>query len=169
MNYRDLASLPLFQGLPKKDVKRFAALADIMDIGEGEYLFGQGEPADRLFVMLEGEVEIRYNPGDGGALTVTSLERGGVFGWSAVLGRAAYTSGAICTIPGKAISVKGDRFREMCEQHPNTGVLIIERLADVIAGRLSSTREAVTQVLHNTVASGTQTGAGGKRTDGGNK
>ena len=169
MSYRDLASLPLFQGLPKKDVKRFASLADVMDIAEGEYLFGQGEPADRLFIMLEGEVEIRYNPGDGGALTVTSLERGGVFGWSAVLGRAAYTSGAICTRPGKAISVVGDRFREMCEQHPNTGVLIIERLAEVIAGRLSSTREAVSQVLHDTVTSGTKNNPSGKGVDGGNE
>lgn len=151
MTFHDLTRLPLFEGLPNKDLKRFSALASAQDIAEGDPIFHQGESADKLFIMLEGQVSIRYNPGDGGALTVTTLKRGGVFGWSAVLGRSAYTSGAVCDEAGRILAVEGDAFRKMCERHPNTGVVIIERLAEVIAGRLSSTREAISQVLHETV------------------
>lgn len=151
MTFRELEQLPLFEGLSKKDINRFTALSETLEIKVDEFLFHQGDPANRLFIMLEGEVSIRYNPGDGGALTVTSLERGGVFGWSAVLGRNAYTSGAVCTKAGRVVSVPGDAFRKMCERHPSTGVVIVERLAEVIAGRLSSTRQAISQVLHETV------------------
>jgi CRP-like cAMP-binding protein len=152
MTIAELEHLPLFSGLSKKDIKRFSALASTVEADEGDYLFHQGEPASRMFIMLDGKVSIRYNPGDGGELTVTTLERGGVFGWSAVLGRNDYTSGAVCTEPTRVISVQGNAFRSMCERHPSTGVVIVERLAEVIAGRLSSTREAVSQVLHETVA-----------------
>ncbi len=154
MTFRDLEELPLFEGLPEKDLKRFSALATAQEIAEGDQIFKQGETADKLFIMLDGKVSIRYNPGDGGALTVTTLKRGGVFGWSAVLGRNAYTSGAFCTQAGRVLYVEGDAFRKMCERHPNTGVVIIERLAEVIAGRLSSTRDAISQVLHETVNPG---------------
>ncbi|MGA9532860.1 MAG: Crp/Fnr family transcriptional regulator, partial [Anaerolineales bacterium] len=120
----------------------------------GDLIFGQGDPADRLFLLVSGKVEIQFHPPDDGPLTVTVIEADGVFGWSAMLGRKMYTSSAICVQAGQAFWISGDALRGLCEQYPQTGVMIVERLAEVIAGRLSSTREVVAGLLHNGVSNG---------------
>ncbi|NIN69203.1 MAG: cyclic nucleotide-binding domain-containing protein, partial [Anaerolineae bacterium] len=73
---------------------------------------------------LSGQVEIRFKPDDAETLTVAVLEAGGVFGWSAGLGRKEYTSGAICTQDTRLLSVEGAALRQLCEVRPETGVLI---------------------------------------------
>lgn len=154
MSYGQLSGLPIFDGVPEEDLRRFADMSRGERLAEGKVIFFQGDEADRLFVLLEGEVEILFKPGDGDPLPVTTIEPGGVFGWSSVLGRPSYTSGAVCTRSGRALSVSGEALRRMCEQHPSTGVVIIERLAEVIAGRLSNTWEAVVDLLNSGVGNG---------------
>ena len=39
----------------------------------------------------------------------------------------------------------------MCEKHPSTGLLILERLSDVIAERLQSTRSQIFTMLSQSV------------------
>lgn len=152
MTYQELSSLAIFRGVPEEDMRRFAEMSRGERLADGKTIFLQGEQADRLYVLLDGQVEIRFKPGDGDPLTVTTIEPGGVFGWSSVLGRSSYTSGAVCTRPGRALSVSGEALRELCELHPSTGVVIIERLAEVIAGRLSNTWEAVVDLLNTGVS-----------------
>jgi CRP-like cAMP-binding protein len=154
MTYETLAAMPLFSEVDEDDLNRVATRVKSIRFKSGDVIFGQGDPADRLFLLISGEVEIQYHPPDGGPLSVTVIKADGVFGWSAMLGRKKYTSSAICVQDGRALWISGDALRNLCEQHPQTGVMIIERLAEVIAGRLSSTREVVAGLLHNGVGNG---------------
>lgn len=149
MTLQDLASLSLFDDVPDDDLARFARISSVIELQADEQIFAQGEPATKLFILLDGEVAIRFKPGDGEPLTVTVLGRGDVFGWSSALGRSNYTSGAFCTARGRAVLIPGAKFRRLCDDYPKTGIQIIERLADVIAGRLRGTRQAVAELLHN--------------------
>lgn len=153
MPYHDLAGLGLFQAIDKRDLERFSAISEIEEFEPEAVIFSQGDRADKLYVVIEGDVAIRYDPGDGAPLTVTNIDRGGVFGWSSALGRRSYTSGAVCQEAARVVSVDGAHFRKLCARHPETGFVIIERLAEVIAGRLSSTREAVLGLLRDGVGS----------------
>lgn len=154
MSYQTLAAMPLFDGVADDDLKRVAACAHPIRFAGGDLIFGQGDPADRLFLLLSGMVEIQFHPPDGGPLTVTVIQADGVFGWSAMLGRKVYTSSAICVEAAEALWISGQDLRSLCEQYPQTGVMIVERLAEVIAGRLSSTRQVVAGLLHNGVGNG---------------
>jgi CRP-like cAMP-binding protein len=142
-----LDDLAFFQGLPAVDRKRVLASFRTEDHCAGEVYFQQDHPAERLYLLLSGQVEIRFKPYDGDALTVSVIEPGGVFGWSAALGRASYTSGAVCTADGRCLSIRGSDLRRICEEHPTTGVILLERLAEVIALRLTSTHEHVMELL----------------------
>jgi CRP-like cAMP-binding protein len=117
----------------------------------GAVLFEQGQPADRLYLLLSGRVEIRFKPDDGDPLSVTIIDPGGVFGWSAALGRSSYTSGATVVEACRCLSIRGPDLRRICEEHPNTGVILLERLAEVIAQRLSSTHQHVLRLLQRGV------------------
>ena len=81
-------------------------------------------------------------------LTVSNLEKGGVFGWSSAMGSAQYTSSALCTESGRFIRMEGAELKTLCQEHPETGILILNRLASVIAQRLRGTHEQVVQLLH---------------------
>ncbi len=112
-----------------------------------ERIFGQGDRAERLYILTSGKVAIRFKPHDGETLTVSVISPGGVFGWSAALDRAAYTSCGVALEPSEAISISGQDLRRLCSTHPRTGVLILERLAGVIADRLTNTHAKVVDVL----------------------
>ena len=120
---------------------------------ENEIVFEQDAPAEKLYVLVDGRVEIRFKPDDGERLIVTEIEEGGVFGWSAALGRETYTSCAVSVADSSAFSVLGDELKHLCEQYPDTGVVILERLAEVIAQRLQKTHAFVIDMLQRGITS----------------
>jgi CRP-like cAMP-binding protein len=148
MSMESLNSLPLFEGLAEADLGLLATLVQREECAQGTVVFEQGARANKLYIVIAGKVEVRFKPEDGELLTVASLERGGVFGWSAALGRRRYTSGAVTVEDSRLLSIKGDKLRELCESNPQTGVVILERLAGVIAERLRSTHKHVVAMLH---------------------
>ena len=58
MDERHLAGLPLFESLDKGDLRRIAALADEVDIREGEELLRQGDFAHEFMVIMDGSAEV---------------------------------------------------------------------------------------------------------------
>lgn len=147
LNAEALASLPLFSGMSLEQIEHVARLGEVRLYRDGERLFAQGDPADRLHVLLSGRVTILFKPHDGDLLTVAEIDPGGVFGWSSALGRRAYTSSAVGLEDCQTFSLRGDALRKLCELHPETGVTILERLAQVIADRLDSTHTQVVDLL----------------------
>jgi CRP/FNR family transcriptional regulator, cyclic AMP receptor protein len=110
-------------------------------------LFEQGDPADNLFVVVSGEVVVNFKPDDGPGIIVARVQPGSVVGWSAALGSRHYTSSAVCTTYTQLLRVRGDDLRRLCLQHPDTGTIILDRLATVIAERLHSTHDLVLSLL----------------------
>jgi CRP-like cAMP-binding protein len=113
-----------------------------------QVIFNQGDKADYLYFVLDGSVSIQFKPEDGPVLTVSEVGQGGVFGWSSALGSSRYTSSAVCTESGHFIRMEGEKLKNLCQEHPETGILILNRLASVIAQRLRGTHEQVVELLH---------------------
>ena len=146
-----LQSLPLFQGLDQKTLDLIVPRFEYETFQKEEIIFDQNDRARKLYILVEGRVEIRFKPEDGEQLTVTEIETGGVFGWSAALRREVYTSGAVSVKKSTAFSVLGEELKQLCEQYPDSGVIILERLAEVIAQRLQKTHTHVVEMLREGV------------------
>lgn len=142
-----LTQVSLFQDLDQKHLNLVAEQFNTESFAAGEIVFEQDDPADRVYVVASGKVAIRFKPYDGDLLDVSEIEKDGIFGWSAVLGRKQYTSSAVCLEDTETFWIEGDVLRELAEEHPETGVIILERLAEVIAQRLQSTHEHVVQLI----------------------
>ena len=151
MNQDSFDSLPLFKGLDTKHLNLLAKRFDSETFGEGDVIFEQDARAERLYFLISGRVAIRFKPPDGAVIPVTEIEEGGVFGWSAALGRMSYTSCAVSIKPSLVFSVKGKDLTKLCEKYPDAGVVILERLADVIAQRLQNTHAHVVKILRDGV------------------
>lgn len=144
----------LFQDLKEAERALLKPLFSLCSCEEGEMVFEQGDPAIHLYIVVEGEVKIRFKPEDGAELTVATIRPGGVFGWSSTFGSDYYTSGAICTRNTHLLRVRGEDLKTLCENHPETGILIIERLAGVVAERLRSTHKQVVALLSHSLRNG---------------
>jgi CRP/FNR family cyclic AMP-dependent transcriptional regulator len=148
--------LTLFQKFSAEQENLLRQLFLLRYLPAGTELFKQGELAEYLYVVVEGEVHIRYKPEDGPALIVARVQREGVVGWSAAIGSPTYTSSAICAEDSQLLCTRSQDLRQLCEEHRDTGILLLERLAALVSERLRNTHQQVMAMLEQ----GMQVGIG---------
>jgi CRP/FNR family transcriptional regulator len=150
------SQIPIFEDLSIDQLSLLEPIFSISNCEEGQVIFEQGAVADFLYIVISGKVAIRFNPDDGEPITVSRIHDGGVFGWSAAFGSGKYTSGAVCLTRVCILKVLGDELKELRQNHPETGILILQRFATVVAERLksSSMHEQVLALLEHGLTSG---------------
>ena len=143
-----LARFALLEDIPQDQVEILDPIMVDVRFDTHQMVFNQGDPADYLYFVITGSVSIQFNPDDGPVLSVADVREGDVFGWSSALGSACYTSSALCTEGGIFVRMAGEDLKRICQEHPETGILILNKLAGVIAQRLRGTHEQVVALLH---------------------
>jgi CRP/FNR family transcriptional regulator len=151
MKQDNFTNLKLFEGLDSEQLAKIKPLFEPCQYRAGEIIFKQGDQADSLYIVVDGVVDIRFDPHDGEMLTVATIEKDGVFGWSAVFGTDTYTSGAICLKDAQLLSVDGCVLKEFNKKDPKTCILVLNRFAKVVAQRLkrSHRHSQVVAMLEN--------------------
>jgi CRP-like cAMP-binding protein len=139
--------LHLFQDFTPEQVALLKLLFTPISIEVGTVIFEQGDPAEYLYLVVEGEVIVSFKPDDGPPLVVGHVRQEGVVGWSAALGRTTYSSAAVCATSCRMLRVPGVDLRGLCEDHPQVGALLLERLASKITERMHTSQESVVAML----------------------
>jgi signal transduction histidine kinase len=75
----DLRSTFLFESLSAEQLRTLAALGTEADFDTGETVFVEGQPADFLWVLLTGEMELERNIG-GQRIRIATVSRPGTYG-----------------------------------------------------------------------------------------
>jgi CRP-like cAMP-binding protein len=132
---------PWFQSL---DPDHFQIMVDIsseVSWSEGQIIFGEGEPGDRLYLVVEGRVALEIYVPDRGRRTILTVGPDEVFGWSAVTPFArTRMANARAVAPTRAIAFDSQALSQACEADHELGYYVYRRLTNIIAGRLSATR-----------------------------
>lgn len=147
MYRQDIARLELFNDLSSAHLDWIASISELVLLAKDRIVFEQGSPANHLFILQEGQVVIRFKPYDGPSLSVAHIAAGGVFGWSAALGRDIYTSSAIALDDSRAIRIAGESLQSLNVQCPETSKIVLERLARVVSERLRCTHTEILGIL----------------------
>ncbi len=114
-------------------------------------IFRQGEDAAYLYLILDGNVYLRYKPYDGPKITLTHLHAGDIFGWSAVVGNTIYTSDAISTTAVRALRLQGKDLRQLCMENRVAGSQILEKLARSVSPRWVDARQQIRLLLQDSI------------------
>lgn len=146
-----LGEISLFKDLDTDELDLLEPLFEFYTCPAGTIIFEQGGQTRYLYVLLNGIVEIRYKPYDGPAITVTRVLEGGAFGWSAAIGSVTYTSSAQCIEECEALRIHGNDLRMLCTQHPETGKIILDRLAQLVSARWRDARAQVRALLNQDI------------------
>jgi len=145
----DLEILPLFQGVDPHYISLLRPLFERVSYRAGEVVVEQGDAAVYLYLIEHGVLQISYKPYDGEPMTITHLEMGGLFGWSAVIGSPVYTSSGIAIEDLDVIRVRGNDLRRLCSENPEAGKVILDRLANAVSARWEDAHEKVKSILKN--------------------
>ena len=139
-------NISLFKDLSQEKLEILTPLFEPCICHQGT-IFQQGDPAIYLYVVVQGKVDILYKPYDAPPITVTEIEAGEIFGWSAIAGNTVYTSGAACHEECQTIRIRGSALRELCLQHPETGEILLDRLAESVSSRWKNAHSQVRDIL----------------------
>jgi CRP/FNR family transcriptional regulator, cyclic AMP receptor protein len=149
MELEKYTHLAFFSGLSTTEIQLLVPLFAPQTWVAGTVVFEQGDCADYLYLLVSGELTIRYKPDDGPIMNLTRIQPGGIFGWSAAMGNPTYTSGAVCTLDSEVLRIRGSDLRMLCGKHPELGKVILDRLSAIIAERQRGQQSRVNTMLAN--------------------
>ena len=141
--------VPTFSDMNEQYVNLVKPLFERYSCRSGTIVIQQGQPAEYLYLVLDGQVQVSYKPYDGTAITVAHVGKGGLFGWSAVVGSESYTSSVTAIENLDSFRIRGKALRKLCREHPEAGKEILERLANVVSSRWANSHEQVKSLLVN--------------------
>jgi signal transduction histidine kinase len=126
-----LRQIEIFSDLREDQLEWFASSADEISLDPGDVLLREGDPADALFVLLEGEVRGRRETGGSDAPGFVG-RAGQVTGMLPFSRMTQFPLTARATTHARLLRLKKERFPEMLQQIPE----LLPRLIGVLADRI---------------------------------
>ena len=142
-----LRRIELFNSLDDNMLEKLQPLIKHRECEAKEILFETGETAINLFVLLKGKVLLTMAASETVHVSVMSVDTGGVFGWTALLGGGYYTATAVCEEPCSVLIFNGRDFRVLMHNDHSMGFRIMEYTAREMNRRLEKRTNQLFQTL----------------------
>jgi len=140
-----VAQVPLFAALPRSEIAHLAGHLRLVDYPAATLLLREGERGDRLFILLEGEVEIIKALGSDDERLIAARAAGDFFGEMSLLETAGKrTASARTRTPVKLWELSRADFETLLHRRP---ALAYEMLRE-ISQRLRTAQEGRIADLH---------------------
>ncbi len=142
-----LKGVAIFHDLDEGELARVSEVCRTQEFVSGEYVFKEGEPGNRLFLVIEGEVRIsRMIPGSGEeALAV--LKKGALFGEMAVFDRSERSTDAISTGGCTLLSISRSDFELLLDFNRELAYKVLWSCTRLLSGRLRATNDSLRSFL----------------------
>jgi CRP-like cAMP-binding protein len=128
-----LAEVPLFEGLPKRHLRRIAKLARIRRFAAGSVLVRTGDPGRSFYVLLDGEAKVSRPGGRARRLGV-----GDYFGEMALLDDAPRSADVVAVGEVLALTIDRPGFTKLLRAEPALSLMLLSTLAGRLRAAESS-------------------------------
>ena len=135
-----LAGHPFLAGLPASQLDVLAPLARPESYNEGVRLFREDAPAAEFWLVRTGQVALDIHLPGRGTVPLETIGTGGVVGWSWLFPPYRWAFGAVAARQIEAFEFDARMVRACCQDDPELGYDLTQRLARVLAKRLQATR-----------------------------
>ncbi len=98
---------------------------DVRTFTSGSIIFKDGEPGDLMFVVVEGQVELRK-----GNRTLRTLEQGEVFGEMAIIENQPRSADAFAVTDCQVAAINQKRFMILVSQSPFFAIEMLRLLSE---------------------------------------
>ena len=135
-----IAQQPFFKGLSEQLVQLLADSTMEMQFKPGDWIYRQGDPANRFYLILEGKVLIESEVKERGMISIRTLGPGDDLGWAWLFPPHYMHFSARVIEPTRTIFFYGTRLREKCDANHELGYQLMKRVAQVVARNLNATQ-----------------------------
>lgn len=141
-----LKSFGLFSGLSQTELAGIARLCRERTYENGSVIFTIGGSAADVYLLKTGKVDIQieFKIYDYEIMTtVYTVEKGEIFGWSALVPPHRLTASARCEGKADVMMINGKELIEFLEKDRRIGYVVMKNLSALISSRLASTTIAL--------------------------
>ena len=146
-----LEASELCVGLTRQELERLGGLAVMDSAAVGHHIHTEGGEATELYLLTHGLVELRFRlPGRASdqSTTISVVEPGGLFGWSALVYPHRYTLDAVCAPTQCSFyRLSRDPMLKLFRQEQALGYKIMSNLAGIMGRRFRSLQEEMVRDL----------------------
>ena len=135
-----LRRYPYFAPIQEDTLHQIAMIAEERFVEADYEMFPLGTPADHLFVIIDGEVDIQYVLPNGEHRTVDTLIDGDLLVWSALVAPYLTTGIGTTTKPTHLIAIEAAPLRAICEEDPQLGYRLMTEVSKLLSHRLEGAR-----------------------------
>jgi signal transduction histidine kinase len=129
----ELLRVPVFVDLPDDQIAWFIGRAEEMRLKAGDTYFRQGDPADAMFVVLEGQLQVRGEIG--GETVVIATKPGDVTGVLPFSRMKQFTVGARAVTDARVLRFPSSLFPDLVQKMPE----LTQRLVGLMSDRIRET------------------------------
>jgi CRP-like cAMP-binding protein len=102
----------------------FSQGTNTVQLKPGEFLYREGDKADKMYVLLEGEVDIRVGN------CVKTAREGAIVGEAAWIEDRPRAANAVAKSACRLAPIDQQRFDFLVQQHPNFATYVMKSLVD---------------------------------------
>ena len=138
-----LRRYPFFSLLTDDHIKAIALIAEEKTYPKDTILLKEDTSASKLYVLLEGDVDLVYSGGGEGAVInalVGTIAPGEVLGVSSMIEPYKFISSAKATTAIKVIEINSMALRALCEVDPKMGYALMRNISVAVLERLKYTQ-----------------------------
>ena len=143
-----LKSIRMLGSLTDEMLEKIQPVTTLVDFQAGEYIFREGEYAEYLYSILEGEVGLETEKNPSKRILVTKISRCMTLGFSALLDTEyrKYVGFAKAFTDVKLFAWKGVDLEKLFVKDYEMGFLIMRRIANTIQKRLEITKTQLVDI-----------------------
>ena len=144
---------PLFGGLPDDQLDRLADMGEIVDLAAGEALITEGDEADALYVVLEGEMDVTKRAGRS-TIPVARVGPGALQGELAALEGGRRLASVTAATPAEVLRIPVGAIRQLLDAGPDVALAVIRTAVSRLRSMESLFREREKLAGLGTLAAG---------------
>jgi len=124
----ELLSVPVFAGLPEDQIEWFLSEAEVLQFKTGEALINGGEPADAMFVLLEGQLQARGELG--GETVILNIDPGQVTGRLPFSRMKTFTFSARALTDCRILRFPESKYHDLVQKMPELTQRLVGMMTD---------------------------------------
>jgi len=143
-----LKKTELFETLRESQLDALLSQSSVESFTEGKTIFRQEEEATRLYVLIQGAVDLTVKAQEQVDFMTSKIEKeGAVFGTPSLMEPFRYNVTATCLMPTKVLLIEAGHLKRMMEEDPKMGMEIMRKLASIYFNRLNELRLGVSNLV----------------------
>jgi CRP/FNR family transcriptional regulator, cyclic AMP receptor protein len=135
-----LKNIQFLQDFSDDHLQHLASLAEIKEFPAGSVVFREGQPSSSVYLVVQGNIILEIIVPIRGAMEFQTVGSGELLGWTPVLGPGPMTATARVQTPSTLLVLNAAQMQAFCASDLSFGFAFMQRIAQVLASRLSATR-----------------------------